>query len=131
MLHIVDEFDLIAEPNLDVVHHTVDSVAMRLAGVQSLAGDLQRGRGGVEGSLRAPLLLHEPIGLGDQVLELAVELDLPEVDVVQPLADVLAAQRLGLLRARIGLANHTVRLPAILLAHVPVRERLGDGIEFF
>ena len=97
---------------------------MQLTVIQRLSGNVQRRGGGVKSAIGAPLLLHQQVSLIDNVLDLAVQLSLPEVDIVQPLGQTLRGQRLSAIGGGLGLLGHAVRLPAILLGQIAIRERL-------
>ena len=94
---------------------------MRLAAAQRLGGDVEGRQSRVERATRAPLLLLQPLRLVDDVLDLALQLALPEVDVVEPLLQPLGAQRLRPVRVVLRLLGDAVRLPPVQIEYAKLK----------
>uniref|UniRef100_A0A8C9ABC2 Uncharacterized protein n=1 Tax=Prolemur simus TaxID=1328070 RepID=A0A8C9ABC2_PROSS len=109
--------------HLHAVAHEVGVLAA-LAALQ-VVGDDAEGQGrGVQGALQPQLVGQQQAGLGRQVVTLALQLRLPAVDVLKPLAHLARGVLLRALRQRL-------RLPHQLPALVPLPLRLvavGEGL---
>ena len=130
-LRVLDDVDLAYELALDIVVHDVDALAL-LALVQILLGHLELILGVVELLLHlASLHVHAVDHLGLAVL-LALQLLLPEVDVVDALAELLVRLVLILLGELLALARQSLRVGAqafgraahLVRGHVVVHLRL-------
>uniref|UniRef100_A0A8C5PW52 Uncharacterized protein n=1 Tax=Leptobrachium leishanense TaxID=445787 RepID=A0A8C5PW52_9ANUR len=100
-----------------------------LPALQVVRGDGEGDLGGVQRPLQAVLLLQEQLGLGSQLADLPAQLGAPEVDVQQPLAQLLGAVRLAALCPGLGLRRQLLGLMPAPLRAVPVRARLVVGGE--
>uniref|UniRef100_A0A8C4MS04 Uncharacterized protein n=1 Tax=Equus asinus asinus TaxID=83772 RepID=A0A8C4MS04_EQUAS len=109
--------------HLHVVAHEVGVLAP-LATLQVVSGDAEGQGRGVQGVLQPLLLRQQQVGLGHQVVHLALQLRLPAVRVLQPLAHLLGGVLLRALGQRLRLGRQLPALVALPLRLVTVGEGL-------
>uniref|UniRef100_A0A3Q2IJ28 Uncharacterized protein n=1 Tax=Equus caballus TaxID=9796 RepID=A0A3Q2IJ28_HORSE len=109
--------------HLHVVAHEVGVLAA-LATLQVVSGNAEGHGRGVQGALQPLLLRQQQVGLGHQVVHLALQLRLPAVRVLQPLAHLLGGVLLRALGQRLRLGRQLPALVALPLRLVTVGEGL-------
>uniref|UniRef100_A0A6I8N1D8 Uncharacterized protein n=1 Tax=Ornithorhynchus anatinus TaxID=9258 RepID=A0A6I8N1D8_ORNAN len=95
-----------------------------LPALQVVHGDGEGQLQGVQSLLQAQLLGQEQVRLARELLDLPLQLRLPEVQVLEPLAQLLGGVGLGALGPRFGLGGQLPGLPAGALQAVAVGEGL-------
>uniref|UniRef100_A0A2K6UFE2 Uncharacterized protein n=1 Tax=Saimiri boliviensis boliviensis TaxID=39432 RepID=A0A2K6UFE2_SAIBB len=109
--------------HLHVVAHEVGVLAA-LAALQVVSGDGEGHLRGVQCALQPLLLGQQQVGLRGQRLHLALQLRLPAVRVLQPLAHPARGLLLRALRQRLGLRRQLLALVPLPLGLVAVGEGL-------
>uniref|UniRef100_A0A4W2IPU0 Uncharacterized protein n=1 Tax=Bos indicus x Bos taurus TaxID=30522 RepID=A0A4W2IPU0_BOBOX len=116
------------QPNLQQLDlHTIAhevGVLTALAALQVVCDDGEGPGRGIQGALQALLLGQQQLGLGDQLLHLALQLRLPAVHVLQALAHLPRGVLLRALCQLLGLRRQLLALMALPLRLVTVSEGL-------